>query len=157
MSTRDDYDETVARERAVATERLLEEVERAARLMPRCTPAAGSAGTRHPFEISAGVVWANDIALRKLDALRRLGDSSRWQEIPSDATYPPPVGALVRAHASDGLSVVCIGCGRPGACVLSTTVGNLPGVERELRFLPRCACPTPRMAVRWVEPYREDR
>lgn len=134
--------------------RLLEELERVARLMPRCTPAGGGASTRHSFEISAGVVWGNDMALRKLDAHRRLGDSSRWHEIQSDATYPPPVEALSRAHVSDHLGVICIVCGRPGACTMSTTVGGGQGVMRELRFLPRCNCPSPRMAVSWVEPYR---
>lgn len=46
----------------------LEEVARVARLMPRATPAAGGSGTIHSFEIEASTVWANDLALKRLDA-----------------------------------------------------------------------------------------
>lgn len=48
----------------------LRRVERAARFMPRETPAPGGVGTEHPFMIEAGVVWALDYALTALDRHR---------------------------------------------------------------------------------------
>lgn len=45
-------------------------VEKAAREMPRATPAPGAASTHHQFSIEAAVVWQLDAALTKLDAAR---------------------------------------------------------------------------------------
>lgn len=45
----------------------LREVERAARDLPRETPSAGTAETLHGYHLPAWAVWANDLALKKLD------------------------------------------------------------------------------------------
>jgi hypothetical protein len=49
---------------------LLLDVEKAARKLPRETPAAGGCSTVHSFAIEAAHVWANDAALDALDQHR---------------------------------------------------------------------------------------
>lgn len=66
---------TPAREREV--EVLLLKIESIAREMPRFVPGPGCSGTKHAFEIEAGVVWENDRLLRALDALRSRPDGDK--------------------------------------------------------------------------------
>jgi len=53
-----------------ALERAFEELEQAARHLPRATPAPGDTSTLHNFRIEAAWVWANDRALKMIDKAR---------------------------------------------------------------------------------------
>lgn len=68
-------------------------VEKAARNLPRRTPAPGGASTEHDFKIAAAYVWENDLALKRLDDIRAA--------LPSEGDTGGEMREIIKRLASD--------------------------------------------------------
>jgi hypothetical protein len=70
----------------------LQRVAKAAKAMPRETPAPGGAGTMHDFSIEAGVVWDLDRALDHLATIQAGYSTGKYRAATpkSNSPLPPP-------------------------------------------------------------------